>query len=543
MVWACATCTFINERDAFVACQVCGTQRGPVSKKARVAIDLCADPDDDSDGEVVFVGARGGDGTGGDRALAERLQAAEAAPPPPPASSEYEYAWRPTFCDALGPNSPGNAGAASLGDLVAGDPRWVVASNFMIEASWLGRAWPALASCPRVVVFHGCARTARGLGAAFPGAEIHDMTPKGLKFTHPVTGNVFNNEYGCHHAKFFIIGFEDSARVVVHTANLIERDWANKSQGCFSQDFPIKAAPGSCDFEESLVRYADSLLAHAGGAARNWRGLGRAFDDDAAAALTLSAALRRFDFSRARGRLVPSAPGYHRDATLDAFGLNRVAACLRRDAPPGQAGDEVYCQFSSFSTAKDKFRGALADAFAADRAPSAPLRFVWPTAAEVRESLEGYAGGGCMPSNGKTVDLVPRQALRKWAARRTGEDAYLRARRDVVPHIKSWSRVAADGAGVRWSLLTSANLSTAAWGERQKKDTQLFVKSWELGILVTPASLGVPALATTKGAASGAALVPLPFACPPLPYGPDDEPFKWDARYAAADRFGRNGLH
>lgn len=57
-----------------------------------------------------------------------------------------------------------------------------------------------------------------------------------------------------------------------------------------------------------------------------------------------------------------------------------------------------------------------------------------------------------------------------------------------MPHIKTYTRVFAGPKRNRiaWYLLTSANLSRAAWGEYQKNRTQLHIKSYELGVLICP---------------------------------------------------------
>ena len=37
-----------------------------------------------------------------------------------------------------------------------------------------------------------------------------------------------------------------------------------------------------------------------------------------------------------------------------------------------------------------------------------------------------------------------------------------------------------------WFLVTSSNLSKAAWGAFEKKESQIFIRSYELGVLVYP---------------------------------------------------------
>jgi len=39
---------------------------------------------------------------------------------------------------------------------------------------------------------------------------------------------------------------------------------------------------------------------------------------------------------------------------------------------------------------------------------------------------------------------------------------------------------------IAWHMITSANMSKAAWGSLQKNNSQLMIRSYELGILVWP---------------------------------------------------------
>lgn len=62
-------------------------------------------------------------------------------------------------------------------------------------------------------------------------------------------------------------------------------------------------------------------------------------------------------------------------------------------------------------------------------------------------------------------------------------------RQNLMPHIKSYTRTYQDEQGrtlIAWHLLTSSNLSRAAWGEYQKNNTQIYIKSFELGVLFYP---------------------------------------------------------
>ena len=38
-------------------------------------------------------------------------------------------------------------------------------------------------------------------------------------------------QYGVHHSKMMLFHYKEGCRIVVHTANLIEDDWYEKTQG------------------------------------------------------------------------------------------------------------------------------------------------------------------------------------------------------------------------------------------------------------------------------------------------------------------------
>ena len=483
-----------------------------------------------------------------EQALA-RLEEADKAPSAASATSSNgdvstRYAWRILHCPAIGgPDSPGNRGAITLSEVGAGRPRWIVGSNYMISGRTLERILPQMKTVERCIIFHGEAGTARHLASCFPRAEIHDMTPRKLRFVHARTGKVLDMNYSCHHAKFFLVGFEDYLRVMIHSSNLINDDCFKKTQGVWTQDFPVKqqAGAGSSDFEDVLVDYMKTLQAHKGGQLRSWKGFGAAFGDEQ---LTLADALRKFDFSRAKGHLVASVPGHHFGGKLHSYGVNRLAALLAKygDAESQRRDDEIDIQFSSFSRPAPKLLAALEAAFHAPAPlcrppPRVRPSIVWMTSTEARDSVEGYGAGSCMPSNLKNVREAPREMLRRWTKDGPSSD-FVEARAEAAPHIKTYTRYSADGSTVRWSLLTSANLSGYAWGNHQMNNKQLFVGHWELGVLVTPSSMGEP-LRTTQGTVG--AICPLPFPCPPRPYADGDVPFSWEERYDEPDRFGSHG--
>jgi len=45
--------------------------------------------------------------------------------------------------------------------------------------------------------------------------------------------------FGTHHTKMMFLLYETGLRIVIHTANLIEQDWKQKTQGFTSKSYAI----------------------------------------------------------------------------------------------------------------------------------------------------------------------------------------------------------------------------------------------------------------------------------------------------------------
>lgn len=149
----------------------------------------------------------------------------------------------------------------------------------------------------------------------------------------------------------------------------------------------------------------------------------------------------------------------------------------------------------------------------------------------------------------------------KWKAGHTG-------RCRAMPHIKTFARYSSQN--LAWFLLTSSNLSKAAWGALQKNNSQLMIRSYELGVLFLPSkqhgcsfsctdngnrsedncssSKGSEAKRTklvtllwqgNKNTESSEVIqVPVPYELPPQRYSSDDVPWCWDRRYNKKDVYG-----
>lgn len=56
----------------------------------------------------------------------------------------------------------------------------------------------------------------------------------------------------------------------------------------------------------------------------------------------------------------------------------------------------------------------------------------------------------------------------------------------VMPHIKSYCRISPCLTKLAWFLLTSANISKSAWGGNIQRDSSVYVRSYEVGVMFLP---------------------------------------------------------
>lgn len=263
--------------------------------------------------------------------------------------------------------------------------------------------------------------------------------------------------------------FADLALYPLHPLCLISAVW-------FQDFYAKKPGDATCAFEVDLLAYLGAL-----GLPRECGGfLGE---------------VGKVDFSKARALgLVASVPGYHRGGQRDRYGHMRLRGILSRQRWPTEFKEsDLVCQFSSLGSIDEKwlkseFTESMASQMVSDRewfgrdvyladleregvklGPNFPffhgqLHLVWPTVAEVMGSLEGAAAGQSIPGYEKNVTKAFLQPLyRKWG------------RCPAAPHMKFYGRFSSGCREPRfcWAAVGSHNLSKAAWGCLQKKETQV----------------------------------------------------------------------
>jgi tyrosyl-DNA phosphodiesterase-1 len=433
---------------------------------------------------------------------------------------------------------------------------WLIIGNFIINFDFLLDEIPELLSVPQTTVLYGVAETPvqpwqSAAGFPLECVRLDPSESPGTR-TNPTKQRI---PYGCHHSKFFLVGFSNSTvRVIIHTANLRYTDIHCKAQAAYIQDFPMKLqqrqqqlshsgeTSSKNEFEETLVAYLDTYRLAA-----------------------LPQRIRQYDYSTAAVVLLPSTPGYHQLTAPQALGHRKLRqAVVEHTAEPPPSLTKVrpiICQFSSIGSLTLKYLHELQISMDTGLArvtkqavSCAPLRlqFVYPTVQEIRKSIEGYRGGSSVPGRTNNVGKPFLQPLfRKWSSSSTTPDnSDPLAKGRNVPHIKTYYQLHHEGESVDWFVVASHNMSKAAWGEVQNSqkygDRRLFIRSWELGVFVSPQLVEGERLvpwSLQRQYRAGDVTIPLPYSLYPRPYQASDRPWAVDAIYSEPDIFGEYSVN
>ncbi|KAI9123418.1 hypothetical protein K1719_004718 [Acacia pycnantha] len=447
-----------------------------------------------------------------------------------------------------------NTSCVSINDVIQGDILVAILSNYMVDIDWLIPACPALSKIPHVLVIHG---ESDGKG---------DYMKRNLPANWILHKPPLPISFGTHHSKAMLLVYPRGVRVIVHTANLIYVDWNNKSQGLWMQDFPWKdqnnPTKGS-GFENDLIEYLNVL---------KWPEFSVKLPSLGNFSINPSF-FKKFDYGSATVRLVASVPGYHTGTNLKRWGHMKLKSLLQECTFDEEfKNSPIVYQFSSLGSLDEKWMAELTSSMSAgnseDKTPlgiGKPL-IIFPTVEDVRCSLEGYSAGSAIPSPLKNVEKdFLKKYWAKWKADHTG-------RSRAMPHIKTFTRY--NGQKLAWFLLTSSNLSKAAWGALQKNNSQLMIRSYELGVLFLPSSIKrhgcyfsctdhvspsednsreqgssqtrrtkfvtlVGMTSETADSSSEVIPLPVPYELPPQPYSSQDVPWSWDRKYSKKDVYGK----
>lgn len=207
--------------------------------------------------------------------------------------------------------------------------------------------------------------------------------------------------FGTHHSKMLIIlRHDDMAQVVIHTANMIPRDWTNMAQAVWRSPLlpldqktshhpsgGVNQAPAigtGNKFKIDLLNYL------------------RAYNQKRIVCRSLVEKLGKYDFSAVQAALVASVPGRHNtfDETEEThWGWAALKKALRT-IPVQEGKSEIVVQISSIATLGPTdawLRKSLFDSLrvSKNKVKDEPkFKVVFPTPDEIRRSLDGYESGG-----------------------------------------------------------------------------------------------------------------------------------------------------
>ncbi|NWU93313.1 TYDP1 phosphodiesterase, partial [Upupa epops] len=424
-----------------------------------------------------------------------------------------------------------NSGALHIKDILSPLFGTLMSSaqfNYCIDVPWLVRQYPQEFRKKPLLIVHGEKRESKAelMAQARPYENISFCQAK------------LDIAFGTHHTKMMLLLYEEGLRVVIHTSNLIAEDWHQKTQGMWlSPLYPRlpQGAAGSTgesqtNFKSDLISY---LMAYNSPALKEWIDL-----------------IQEHDLSETRVYLLGSTPGRYQGSDKEKWGHLRLRKLLKEHASsiPAQQSWPVVGQFSSIGSMGvdgskwlcSEFRESLVAAGSSGTTLlkcDVPLHLVYPTVDNVRQSLEGYPGCYTLLSIlDLKIKLYEKNSFSfpsKWLAEVSG-------RSRAIPHIKTYMRPSPDFQKIAWFLVTSANLSKAAWGALEKNGTQLMIRSYELGVLFLPSAFGLDKgyfhvrgqmLSESKDSAT---CFPVPYDLPPQQYGSKDQPWIWNIPYTDA---------
>ena len=275
--------------------------------------------------------------------------------------------------------------------------------------------------------------------------------------------------------------------------------------------------------------------------------------------------LSKHDFSKIRAALVASVPGKQaangsQETSWGWLGLKNVL----KSVPVGRNDAEIVVQVSSIATLGGTDKWLDKTLFAAlgtskNITTSKPkFRIIFPTADEIRRSLNGYNSGSAIHTKIQSAAQIKQLQYMKpllchWAGdgARHSSDASApisdAGRKRAAPHIKTFVRFAdKDRSSIDWKLVTSANLSKQAWGESPNAAGEIRTCSYEVGVLVWPELFGEEAtmvptfksdtpLDNSKSIGGLVIGARMAYDLPLVPYAKDDVPWCASSVYSEPD--------
>lgn len=244
--------------------------------------------------------------------------------------------------------------------------------------------------------------------------------------------------------------------------------------------------------------------------------------------------IRKADFSSIKVFLVTSIPGaYHETTNGYAHGHARISWLLSKFSAPIEDNSPIVAQCSSIGSLGTSIAGWISsdfiNSFRRDTKPlglrgTPSFRLIYPSFNNVSNSHDGLLGGGCLPYGSDTHQKQPwlQEYLYQWRA-----DCRYRSR--AMPHIKTYCRWT--NKRLHWFMLTSANLSKAAWGtfnKTAKVSPPIRINNYEAGVLFLPKFISKTDYFSMDQSDKSTPVFPMHYDIPLKKYAVDDTPFLSD---------------
>ncbi|XP_014612770.1 PREDICTED: probable tyrosyl-DNA phosphodiesterase isoform X1 [Polistes canadensis] len=324
------------------------------------------------------------------------------------------------------------------------------------------------------------------------------------------------SRFGCHHTKMMILKYQDGGiRIVMSTANLYEDDWENRTQGLWISPYlpPIKGSIDTASgesktgFKKDLIQYLNN---YQNSALVNW-----------------IFTVRMADCSAINVFFIASVPGTHSLKNIDSWGHKKLGHVLSNHVtlPADAPNWPIIAQSSSLGSLGPQYSSwlgkdiVLSMSKETDKSLKSPptFYFIFPSIKNYRESYDCRQLSCCLCYNLLTHSKQEwfQSYLHQWKASKMH-------RTKAMPHIKTYARLSPDLKKMAWFMLTSANLSKAAWG---KCGTNYSIMSYEAGVLFLPEFVTGEKMFSLEGNDSKFPPFPIPYDLPLTPYETGDRPF------------------
>ncbi|QPG74259.1 hypothetical protein FOA43_001584 [Brettanomyces nanus] len=380
-------------------------------------------------------------------------------------------------------------------------------------------------------------------------------------------------KFGSHHTKLMVNLFQDdTCQIVVHTMNLTVADYAIQTQMCWvsprlsklhKDQWRLYQRPDLDPLKDTGDIFKKDLISYL-----------ESYEESLLSELI--GELESFDFTPIRVQFVGSSPGkytldsslqkYSPDTVSKTFGFGKLYQWIKiygLDTCKGEMVGQSSTIASPFDSKKSNIFTHVLTGVAEGRQPvvkEADHEFipkcglqpiiVWPTVREILKSKATFLSGHALHFKvnriGKYAGYAEQyrniqQFLHKWSS---GKDSELSkaGRSHLSPHVKTYCVTEDHFKSLNWFLLSSANISSQAWGRPFKKlkheppnICKYRVSSYEVGILINPKTIGgdeqpnlklVPVFGKdTVQSTEPVCPVRLPYDVPLQKYSASDEPW------------------